>query len=188
MATANCLWGAPRIHGELLKLAITVSERTVSRYMPDRMTAPSQTWRTFLTNHLGDLAFISGVMSSYAKGDDDVVDGCVCPSVPLRLHAIGSRASGPWTLVDSPPSIQLLSLGRRVAQNHRHHRTRASSGKDPHKPWAVELDRTSPKEPISGLRPFDRRPLDRHRQVWAPLSAQSGRQHRWRFELPSLRR
>ncbi len=74
------LWGAPRIHGELLKLGITVSERTVSRYMPGRMNAPSQTWRTFLTNHLGDLAFISGVMSSYAKGDDDVVDACVCPS------------------------------------------------------------------------------------------------------------
>src|ERR1700687_153343 len=64
----------------------------------------------------------------------------VCPFVPLRLHAIGSRASGPWAVVDSPPSIQLLSLGRRVAQDHRHHRTRASSGKDPPKPWAVELD------------------------------------------------
>src|SRR5216683_1371721 len=34
MATENCLWGAPRIHGELLKLGITVSERTVSRYLP----------------------------------------------------------------------------------------------------------------------------------------------------------
>jgi len=35
MATANVLWGAPRIHGELLKLGINVSERTVSRYLPD---------------------------------------------------------------------------------------------------------------------------------------------------------
>ena len=56
MATENRLWGAPRIHGELLKLGVTVSERTVSRYLPDRRTAPSQTWRTFLANHLGDLA------------------------------------------------------------------------------------------------------------------------------------
>jgi len=56
MATANPLWGAPRIHGELLKLGIHVAERTVSRLMPKRRTPPSQAWRTFLTNHLRDLA------------------------------------------------------------------------------------------------------------------------------------
>ena len=66
MATANRLWGAPRLHGELLKLGVTVSERTVSRYLPDRLTAPTQTWRKFLANHLGDLAFTSMVTSSYA--------------------------------------------------------------------------------------------------------------------------
>src|SRR5262245_10262310 len=38
MATENCLWGAPRIHGELLKLGITISERTVSRYLRGRPT------------------------------------------------------------------------------------------------------------------------------------------------------
>jgi helix-turn-helix protein len=42
MATANPLWGAPRIHAELLKLGINVSERTVSRLMPKRRTPPSQ--------------------------------------------------------------------------------------------------------------------------------------------------
>ena len=42
MAKENRLWGAPRIHGELLKRGIAVSERTVSRYLPDRRTAPSQ--------------------------------------------------------------------------------------------------------------------------------------------------
>src|SRR6058998_447224 len=56
MAAANPLWGAPRIHGELLKLGIDVAERTVSRLMPKRRTPPSQAWRTFLTNHLRDLA------------------------------------------------------------------------------------------------------------------------------------
>jgi transposase InsO family protein len=55
MATANPLWGAPRIHAELLKLGIDVSERTVSRLMPKRRTPPSQTWRTFLDNHVRDL-------------------------------------------------------------------------------------------------------------------------------------
>jgi len=55
MATANPLWGAPRIHGELLKLGLDVAERTVSRLMPKRRPRPSQTWRTFLDNHVRDL-------------------------------------------------------------------------------------------------------------------------------------
>jgi len=55
MSAANPLWGAPRIHGELLKLGIEVSERTVSRLMPRRRCPPSQTWRAFLTNHVQHL-------------------------------------------------------------------------------------------------------------------------------------
>jgi len=52
MARANFLWGAPRIHGELLKLGITVSQATVSRYMPpSRKGRRSQAWRTFVRNH-----------------------------------------------------------------------------------------------------------------------------------------
>jgi putative transposase len=58
MANANPLWGAPRIHGELLKLGIEVAERTVSRHMPKRRPVPSQTWRTFLANHVRDLVAI----------------------------------------------------------------------------------------------------------------------------------
>jgi hypothetical protein len=46
------LWGAPRIHGELRKLGIEVSERTVSRLLHGRHRSPSQTWRTFLINHV----------------------------------------------------------------------------------------------------------------------------------------
>jgi putative transposase len=55
MGMANPLWGAPRIHGELRKLGIDVSERTVSRLVRRRRRPPSQTWRTFLTNHLTSL-------------------------------------------------------------------------------------------------------------------------------------
>jgi hypothetical protein len=58
MATANPLWGAPRIHGELLKLGLDVSERTVSRFIPKPRSPPSQTCRTFLANHLRDLVSI----------------------------------------------------------------------------------------------------------------------------------
>ena len=52
MSKANPLWGAPRIHGELLKLGIEVSQATVAKYMSRQGKPPSQTWRTFLENHV----------------------------------------------------------------------------------------------------------------------------------------
>jgi transposase InsO family protein len=55
MSAANPRWGAPRIHGELGKLGIQVSESTVAKYMLRQRNPPSQTWRTFLTNHIKDL-------------------------------------------------------------------------------------------------------------------------------------
>jgi putative transposase len=56
MAEANLLWGAPRIHGELLKLSIDVSQATVAKYMPRHQRPPSQTWRAFLTNQVAQIA------------------------------------------------------------------------------------------------------------------------------------
>ena len=54
MSRANPLWGAPRIHGELLKLGISVAQRTVAKYMlPHPPRSTSQTWTSFLRNHLG---------------------------------------------------------------------------------------------------------------------------------------
>jgi transposase InsO family protein len=58
MAAANPIWGAPRIHGELQKLGIEISERTVSRLMPKKGRKPTQTWMTFLRNHVGQLVSI----------------------------------------------------------------------------------------------------------------------------------
>ena len=58
MSMANPLWGAPRIHGELLKLGIEISQATVGRYMPWRPKMPSPTWRTFLRNHMLDMAAV----------------------------------------------------------------------------------------------------------------------------------
>jgi hypothetical protein len=57
MSLANPLWGAPRIHGELLKLGIEVSQATVGRHLPRRPKAPSPTWR-FLGNHMTDIAAV----------------------------------------------------------------------------------------------------------------------------------
>ena len=54
ISQANPLWGAPRIHGELLKIGIEVSQATVSIYIVTVRKPPSQTWRTFLDNHAKD--------------------------------------------------------------------------------------------------------------------------------------
>jgi len=70
MSTANPLWGAPRIHGELLKLGISVSESTVAKYMRPHPRPPSQSWRTFLTDHASQLM---------------AADPFVVPSVTFRL-------------------------------------------------------------------------------------------------------
>lgn len=70
MAAANPLWGAPRIHGELLKLGFNLAERTVSRLMPRRRRPPSQTWRTFLQNHVGTIVS---------------VDFCTVPTITGRV-------------------------------------------------------------------------------------------------------
>src|SRR5437588_8717861 len=55
MSLANPRWGAPRIHGELLKLGIQVSQATVAKYMVRHRRPQSQTWRAFLKNHAKDL-------------------------------------------------------------------------------------------------------------------------------------
>src|SRR5262245_42995078 len=56
MSRANWLWGAPRIHGELLKLGIEVAESTVAKYMVKRPRRPGQSWTTFLRNHAAGIA------------------------------------------------------------------------------------------------------------------------------------
>ena len=58
MSRANPLWGAPRIHGGLLKLGLDVSQATVAKYMVRSSGPPSQSWRTFLDNHVSQLVSI----------------------------------------------------------------------------------------------------------------------------------
>ncbi len=58
MSASNCLWGAPRLHGELLKLGIEVSQATVAKYMVKHRKPPSQPWRTFLENHVNQLVSV----------------------------------------------------------------------------------------------------------------------------------
>ena len=72
MSQENFLWGAPRIHGELMKLGFVVSQTTVSRYMPRRGYPPSQRWRTFLRNQafaIGAIGFDeAGRLSDVLRG------------------------------------------------------------------------------------------------------------------------
>src|SRR4051794_3574959 len=58
ISLANPLWGAPRIHGELLKLGINIGQTSVVKYMARRIRPPSQGWRTFLLNHADGIASI----------------------------------------------------------------------------------------------------------------------------------
>jgi transposase InsO family protein len=58
MSRQNPLWGAPRIHGELLKLGIDIGETSVSKYLVRHRKPPSQTWRTFLENHVKTMVSI----------------------------------------------------------------------------------------------------------------------------------
>jgi hypothetical protein len=70
MSEENPLWGAPRIHGELLKLGFQVAESTVSKYMMRRRGPPSQAWRTFLRNHAEAIV---------------AIDLCVVPTLTFEL-------------------------------------------------------------------------------------------------------
>ena len=58
MSRNNPGWGAPRIHGELLKLGIEITEPTVAKYMVRTGKPPSQSWRTFLNNHVKSIVSV----------------------------------------------------------------------------------------------------------------------------------
>src|SRR6202051_1733124 len=58
MSVPNPLWGAPRLHGELLKLGLEISQATVAKYMVRRLGRPSPTWRSFLRNQAAGIAAI----------------------------------------------------------------------------------------------------------------------------------
>jgi hypothetical protein len=180
MATENGLWGAPRIHGELLKLGFTISERTVSRYLPDRLTRPSQTWRTFLANHINQ-AFALTMTSSSTTGDNDI-EASVLPRRPVLPSRDGRYASKHWALVDWPPSRESTALGSRVAQTQVGRRTctRFSSGKDPPTSAAVNPcwrrmaggslrseNSISANERLSDRRPSDSEAMGHGRQALA---------------------
>jgi transposase InsO family protein len=99
MSKENPLWGAPRIHGELLKLGFEVAESTVSKYMSKHRGPPSQTWRTFLRNHADTIA---------------AIDLCVVPTVTFEclfafLVVSHARRQLLWFAVTRHPTAEWLA-------------------------------------------------------------------------------
>jgi putative transposase len=68
MCRENPGWGAPRIHGELLKLGIDIGQSSVGKYMVHCRKPPSQTWRTFLENHAKQLVVVRQIVAPALKG------------------------------------------------------------------------------------------------------------------------
>ena len=95
MASVNPLWRAPRIHGELLKLGIEISERTVSRLLRTAPRPPSQSWKTFLQNHVGELV-ATDFFTVPVRGAVCVprVGAAAEESAPLRSHGVPDRRMG----------------------------------------------------------------------------------------------
>jgi hypothetical protein len=121
MAAENCLWGAPRIHGELLKLGIAISERTVSRYLRGRPPTRSQSWGTFFANHFGDRTPISPVMFADASGEDIDVDASnvsfrSAPSIIRRAPPFTDRMSNGSFARTPPLACILVTITFRIVQ------------------------------------------------------------------------
>jgi hypothetical protein len=93
MSKENPLWGAPRIHGELLKLGFEIAQSTVSKYMVRGQKPPSQSWKTFLRSHADAIA---------------AIDLCVVPTVNFSaavcIPYCRSRAAAAVVVCGSPPS------------------------------------------------------------------------------------
>ena len=188
MAAENCLWGAPRIHGELLKLGIAVSERTVSRYLRGRPTTRSQTWRTFFANHFGDQTSISPLSVADAQVDDIVIDACdltfrSAPSINKSCASIhGPSVDG--GAGSNPRPLAFVSV-----KHHLPDRTgaRKSSGRGPPQALPSVALVSGPPSMLS----FDRdqcqyeiirQARGRDRQCPVPLSAPSSRHNRQKTE------
>src|SRR6202021_2417315 len=99
MSIANPLWGAPRIHGELLKLGVDIGQTSVAKYMVRRRHPPSQGWRTFIRNHADGIA---------------AIDMFVVPTISFRL-LYGLLIMGPgrrqvmWFAVTTHPTAEWIA-------------------------------------------------------------------------------
>src|ERR1700674_1910201 len=88
MSIENPLWGAPKIHGELLKLGIDVAQSTVSVYMVPRQGRPLQTWKIFLRNTVEEIAAID-LFAVPAFLSEAIGISCSCPPTAEAVGVCG---------------------------------------------------------------------------------------------------
>jgi hypothetical protein len=125
LAEENALWGAPRIHGELLKLGVIVSERTVSRYLRERPKRPSQTWRTLVAKSPQPVLIRFLPAATYAPDADDADVSCLpcrqprssrdalhAPSLVRAQRSIGGIRFNPPQFIGVPSKIALTTASR----------------------------------------------------------------------------
>ena len=135
MSAANPRWGAPRIHGELLKLGIDVCQATVAKYMVCRRQPPSQTWRTFLTNHLGQIVAADFLVVPSATGRLLFVLVMLAHARRRVVHvAVTDHPTATWTrqqLSEAFPWPKLRDLSSETAI------TRSTDGRTWRRRWAL---------------------------------------------------
>jgi hypothetical protein len=164
MNRENFLWGAPRIHGELLKLGFDVSQASVSRYMPRRSYPPSQSWRTFLRNQILAIGTIDLPVADRISAHLRALVGlsphnCIEPIVgrPTEI-GFGPIEPQPTSPVCWPPHVSDRTYLRRpacrqpVAQGRREYLMRkqsspycARASPAPQPPTHYELRATGPQ-------------------------------------------
>src|SRR4030088_1268638 len=111
MNRANPLWGAPRIHGELLKLGFDVAQSTVAKYMERRQGPPSQGWKTFLRNHAPhitaiDMFVVPTIWLQVALCPGDHPASATPPGVDQRHRQSDRRMDRPPDHRGLPPGIR----------------------------------------------------------------------------------
>ena len=111
MSRQNLLWGAPRIHGELLKLGVDVCQTTVAKYMVRRVGPPSQRWGTFLRNHARKVvpsAIFSKLIRSFRSFITRIAGAVNCWLTDLFCNLLSPPATTVRRIVDEPVSCQSI--------------------------------------------------------------------------------
>src|SRR6266851_933979 len=175
MARENFLWGAPRIHGELLMLGYTVSQATVSRYLPAPGRRPTQSWRSFLRNQASAFGHYSegAVAGIRARLHVQSYWAKLMRSTTAQIAAVGV---GRWRGLGRQPSapnarrISLRSAQRERAAMHRVRRLAAGFGapqqaRSNRLPSAVAV-RSPPSEARASPRPRSRANQDPSFFAW----------------------
>jgi hypothetical protein len=176
MAREDFLWGAPRIHGELLMLGLSVSQATVSRYMPARSRRPGQSWRTFLRNQAMAFGHSEYYEERSRRDAGPHVESCWAQLKRLTAEQIATIGAVLRRLGRSQPTLNNRRIGLRSAQCDRgltHRAASVSSGSR-----RVEYDRFKAAFPIRSPPRCSLRVISRVSRV-SVRADEVLRNHRW---------